>query len=95
MAGKSDETLLAEVIEVISRHRSPEAAAAAAPVTADTDLVADLQLDSIDIAELVAEIEDHFHVMIPMERLTRIRTVADIANDLAPLLSEEGVKRSA
>lgn len=88
MAGKSDETLLAEVIEVIARHRNVE-------VAADTDLVADLNLDSIDIAELVAEIEDHFHVVIPMERLPRIRTVADIADDLAPLLSEGRAIRSA
>ncbi|HEX8147667.1 MAG TPA: acyl carrier protein [Pyrinomonadaceae bacterium] len=88
MAEKSDETLLAEVIEVVSRHRDRE-------VAADTDLVADLNLDSIDIAELVAEIEDHFHVVIPMERLPRIRTVADIADDLAPLLPGGRVTRSA
>ena len=88
MLGKSDETLLAEVMGVISRHRNCE-------VAADTDLVADLNLDSIDIAELVAEIEDHFHVVIPMERLPRIRTVADIADDLAPLLAEGRAIRSA
>ena len=88
MAGKSDAALLAEVVEVISRQRNCE-------VAADTDLVADLNLDSIDIAELVAEIEDHFRVVIPMERLPRIRTVADIADDLAPLLPEGRAIRSA
>ena len=79
MSAKDYETLLAETIDIISRLRQQD-------VTQDTRLVADLSLDSVDIAELVAEMEDHFDVIIPMEKLPEIRTVQDIALSLAPLV---------
>lgn len=79
MSGRDYDTLLAETIDVISRLHHQE-------INKDTRLVADLSLDSVDIAELVAEMEDHFDVIIPMEKLSEIRTVQDIAQNLAPLV---------
>lgn len=74
------ENLEDETIKVVSRYCRRE-------VTLDTKLVADLKLDSLDSAELVAEIEDHFHVVIPMEKLPEIKTVGDIAENLALLMA--------
>lgn len=82
MSSRDDETLLAEIVEFISRFYQRE-------VTENTNLITDLKLDSLDIAELVAEMEDHFKVVIPMENLSGIRTVSDIARSLAPLLNRE------
>jgi acyl carrier protein len=82
MPGRDDETLLAEVVRFISRFYHRE-------VTGSTHLIADLKLDSLDIAELVAEMEDHFQVLIPMENLSEIRTVGDIAGSLTPLLNQQ------
>lgn len=82
MSIRDDETLLTEIVEFISRFYQRE-------VTADTHLITDLKLDSLDIAELVAELEDHFKVMIPMGNFSGIRTVGDIARSLGPLLDQQ------
>jgi acyl carrier protein len=47
--------------------------------TAASDLVADLGLDSVQILEAVAEIEDRFDLTVPASDLTRFKTVADAA----------------
>ena len=72
------ENLETETIKVVSAYCGRE-------VTTDTRLVSDLNLTSLDSAELVAEIEDHFDVVIPMEKLPEIKTVGDIAENLALL----------
>jgi acyl carrier protein len=82
MSDKSIEILRAEAIKVVSRFCHRE-------VSEETRLIADLNLDSLDTAELVAEIEDHFAVVIPMEQLPEIKTVEDIARSLVPLFNRE------
>ena len=76
----SYEAVLAETIQIISSLSKR-------PVTENTNLAADLDMDSIGIAELVAEIEDRFKVIIPMERLPQLRTVGDVASNLVPLVN--------
>ena len=78
MSHNGMDKIYAEAIQVVSRFCNRE-------VTKDTKLIADLNLDSLDTAELVAEIEEHFDVMIPMEKLPEIKTVGDIAQNLASL----------
>jgi acyl carrier protein len=56
--------------------------------TLASDLQADLQFDSIQVIELVAELEDHFNVSIPLNELPRIRTVADMVEALRRLMQE-------
>ena len=54
----------------------------------ESELLADLEFDSIQVIELVAELEDHFNVSVPLNELPRIRTVNDMSIALARLLSE-------
>jgi len=56
--------------------------------TLQSELLADLEFDSIQVIELVAELEDHFNVSIPLNELPRIKTVADMAEALARLMQE-------
>lgn len=86
MSDQSTVTLRSEAIQVVSRFCHRE-------VTEETRLIADLSLDSLDTAELVAELEDHFDVVIPMDRLPDLKTVGDIAESLLPLV--EGRSESA
>ena len=74
------EKVLSQTIEVISSLSRQ-------PVAEDSKLIADLELDSIGIAELIAEMEDRFNVVIPMEQLHELRTVRDVALTLVPLLN--------
>jgi acyl carrier protein len=55
----------------------------------DTDLVADLSLDSLKVMTLVEEVEDHFDISIPLNILAKVRTIKDFALQLKQL-TEEG-----
>ena len=88
MSSDRAQNVYAEAIEVVSRFCKRE-------VTKDTMLVADLNLDSLDTAELVAEIEEHFDVVIPMEKFPELRSVGDIAQNLALLCESKKSAESA
>ncbi len=47
------------------------------PVTLATSFVNDLEADSLDIVELVMELEDEFDVSIPDEDAEKMQTVGD------------------
>ena len=49
-------------------------------VTLETSFVKDLGADSLDIVELVMELEDAFGVNIPDEDAEKIQTVGDTVN---------------
>jgi acyl carrier protein len=55
----------------------------------ETDLVADLGLDSLRVMKLVVEVEDRFDISIPINTLPNIRTIRDFAVQLEQLLGEE------
>jgi acyl carrier protein len=55
----------------------------------DTDLVADLGLDSLKVMTLVEEVEDRFDISIPLNILASVRTIKDFALQLQQL-TEEG-----
>lgn len=57
------------------------------PVTGTTVIVEDLGLDSLAVMNFVMEIEDKLDVSVPLDRLTDIRTVDDLARCLAELTS--------
>ena len=54
----------------------------------ETDLVADLGLDSLRVMKLVVEVEDRFDISIPINTLPNIRTIRDFAVQLEQLLGE-------
>jgi acyl carrier protein len=55
----------------------------------DTDLVADLGLDSLKVMTFVEEVEDQFDISIPLNILANVRTIKDFALQLQQL-TEEG-----
>jgi acyl carrier protein len=56
--------------------------------TMASDLVADLGFDSLQVLELVAELEDRFDVSIPLNDVPSTRTVAQIVAQVARLVAE-------
>jgi acyl carrier protein len=54
----------------------------------ETDLAADLGLDSLKVVELLLKIEDTFDISIPLNVLPHIRTIKDFVIQLQKLLSE-------
>jgi acyl carrier protein len=54
--------------------------------TLTSDLVADLGFDSLQVLELVAELEDRFDVSIPLNDVPATRTVAQVVAQVAALV---------
>ena len=73
----SQQEILTQVYEVLRPH-----AKAGQILGEDTQLVADLGLDSVRIMDLMLEIEDHFDISIPLNVLPDIRTVKDLCVQL-------------
>lgn len=48
-------------------------------LTGSTDLIKDLNLESIQIMEFVVEIEDHYDVAIDLESLSNVHTISQLA----------------
>ena len=47
-------------------------------ITEETDLIKDLEADSLDLVEMVMIFEDEFGKKVPDEALKKIKTVGDI-----------------
>jgi acyl carrier protein len=56
-------------------------------VTRDTDLVADLGLDSLQVMELLMEMEDAFDISIPVNVMADVRTVGELAGAVQVLIA--------
>jgi len=53
----------------------------------DSELVTELGLTSLQVMELIEQIEDHFDMSIPLNILPDIRTIHDLARQLEKLTS--------
>ncbi|HXU87407.1 MAG TPA: acyl carrier protein [Methylomirabilota bacterium] len=78
----SYETILVQTYETLRPFASGQT------LTEDTDLLVDLNLDSMRMMELVFEAEDRFDVSIPLNTLASVRTVRDFAHRLQELTAD-------
>ena len=49
-------------------------------ITLKSDLVHDLGADSLDLYQIVMQLESYFEIEVPDERLSMVRTMEDILN---------------
>ena len=49
-------------------------------ITVDTDLQEDLGADSLDVVDLLMNIDDEFGVEVPDEDVEKVKTVEDLVN---------------
>ena len=56
--------------------------------TLASDLVADLGFDSLEVLELVAELEDRFDISVPVDDVPNARTIAQVIAHVARLVGE-------
>ena len=52
----------------------------------ESDLVADLGFDSLQVLEVIAELEDRFDISIPLNDVPATRTVAQVIAQVATLV---------
>ena len=81
---KNANTIEAEVIELLA-HRVP----ADVNVTAQTQIVGGLGLDSVAVLDFIMDVEDRFNISIPLDRVADVQTIAELSHAI------EGLKRAA
>jgi acyl carrier protein len=57
--------------------------------TLDSDLVTDLGFDSLQVLEVVAELEDRFDISIPLNDMPTTRTVGQVVARVASLVDRQ------
>ncbi len=55
----------------------------------NTDLISDLEFDSLKVMNLMEDIEDRYDISVPLNVLADIRTVKDLAVQLQKLVGED------
>ncbi len=72
-----------EVLELIRAHLSSELGVDASGIGEGTRFKEDLEADSLDLVELVMELEDRYGIRIPDEEAAKILTVGQAADFVA------------
>jgi acyl carrier protein len=57
--------------------------------TPASELLADLGFDSLQVLELVGELEDHFKIAVPLNDLNHIRTVSQVISEVRRLVQAQ------
>ena len=55
-------------------------------VTADAKIVDDLGADSLDVVELLSQLEEEYGIIIPDDQAETLSTVSDVANAIEALM---------
>ena len=66
------------VFEKIKELLAEQLGADEESMTMDTNIATDLGADSLDVVELLAELQDEFDIEIPDEEIENIRTIGDL-----------------
>ena len=61
--------------------------------TLESELVADLGLDSLQVLDVIAELEGRFDIAIPLDQVAATRTVAQIVAQVTRLVAERGAAK--
>lgn len=57
-------------------------------INTETTFASDLELDSLAVMDLLAAIEDHFDVTVPLNILPDLETVGQVAEAIKKILEE-------
>ena len=79
----ADEFSRADVLEKVREHLSTELEIPVGQISDETRLREDLDADSLDLYELVMELEDTYGISVSEEEAAGIETVADAVDFVA------------
>ena len=80
------EDVLAKIFEYLEEHMPSRPRE---PITAHSQLIHDLGLDSLQSFEMIADLEDHFHIEIPMDLFQHVKTLEDVAQAVLRVIQAE------
>jgi acyl carrier protein len=81
---QTDDSILQKVYEILTPF-VPEGQ----QIREETDLVADMGLDSLKVMKILENIEDTFDISIPLNILPDVRTVKDLVAQIQKIIEDE------
>ena len=78
----TEDPIQARVIELVAQHSRRDI-----EPRPETDIVSDAGMDSVAVMDFVLDLEESFDITIPLDRLTDIRTVADVVREVRSIVS--------
>ncbi len=79
------DTIEAEIVKMLT-GRIP----AGVQVTGETRIVDGLGLDSVAVLDFIMDLEDHFDISIPLDRIAQVQTVTELSGAIGTLVSARG-----
>jgi len=79
------DNILPQIVDILGCYNKSSTAQS---ITLETDLSADLNLDSLGVMDLMMDLEEKFDVTIPLNLMPEIKTVDDLANIIIKLAAE-------
>jgi acyl carrier protein len=76
--------VMEKIIEILT-DRSPKNI----EIKEETDLVADLDLDSLKVMGILENLEDSFDISIPINILPDVRTIGDLVHQIENLIGKD------
>lgn len=73
-----DDDVFDEIVRLLAPFRKTPA-----PLTLDTDITRDLNLDSLAVMDFLMDLEERFDISIPLNLVPEIQTVGDLATTIA------------
>jgi acyl carrier protein len=49
-------------------------------LTRDTDIITDLEIDSVSLLDVVMDIEDNYDISIPVNTISEIKTIGELVD---------------
>ena len=87
----SDEQIRQRVIDIVCEHLAVNKD----QVTDNTSFIEDIGADSLDIVELVMELEEEFDIQIPDEQAEKIKTVGEAVEYIKVAVKNKGADGGA
>lgn len=73
----TDKAIFDAAVGMLSKFAKP-----GQKITRDTEIMADLEIDSLAVMDFVMEMEDRFDISISLDVIPRIRTVGDLVREI-------------
>ena len=70
---------LAEILTEYLKNNWADSPSSNRTITASTNMVTELQLDSFQVMEFMLEVEDYYDIAIDLDSLSNIHTINDLA----------------
>ncbi len=56
----------------------------------ETDLIADLEIDSVAVLDMVMDIEDFYDISIPVNTISETKTIGELVDAIHEIKKEQG-----